>query len=332
MQTKNANGQKHTSLYIVTVPLFPERRPPPLRLRERRLGAAMPLGFRERDYRRDEALAAAALHPRTPAPDHPLASLLPRPSCSSSSLRCSSAEEEIGGSSREANSNDGGKVDIDDPLGLHTSNEIHHGNAQHMFNCSPERQSDEAIQLSDKEWTLFKNALMQKFTCSSTVHVPVASDIISQTSKEYERSPTAMHLEELDDPEKAVEDKNKFVTRQEYISRLKELKIEIERAWRNEDRITSLKLSIKVTRLLMDTSVFQFYPMLFILVTDVMDMLGDLMTLCPEMSALRLKRHVTTGFARLVPFVNFFHAYIWNLPFCVVGVSCKMNPHIILDD
>lgn len=33
---------------------------------------------------------------------------------------------------------------------------------------------------------------------------------------------------------------------------------------------------LQVARLLMDTSVLQFYPTLFVLATDVMDMLGDM--------------------------------------------------------
>ncbi|KAL3622281.1 hypothetical protein CASFOL_033692 [Castilleja foliolosa] len=35
-------------------------------------------------------------------------------------------------------------------------------------------------------------------------------------------------------------------------------------------------LDYRVARLLMDTSVIQFYPTLFVLTTDIMDMLGDL--------------------------------------------------------
>jgi hypothetical protein len=84
-----------------------------------------------------------------------------------------------------------------------------------------------------------------------------------------------MHLEELDGPKKHVEE-GMIISQQDYISRLHELKDEIKRAWHSEDRVTSLKLSIKVARLLTDTLASQFYPTLFVLATDVMDMLGDL--------------------------------------------------------
>lgn len=63
----------------------------------------------------------------------------------------------------------------------------------------------------------------------------------------YEKSSTSTHLEELEDPEKYAEEGVKVITRQEYVSRLHELKDEINRAWCANDRVTSLKLSIKVT-------------------------------------------------------------------------------------
>lgn len=62
----------------------------------------------------------------------------------------------------------------------------------------------------------------------------------------HEKSSTSMHLEELDDPQKFADEGAKLITWQEYVSRLHELKDEINRSWLAEDRVTSLKLSIKV--------------------------------------------------------------------------------------
>lgn len=62
----------------------------------------------------------------------------------------------------------------------------------------------------------------------------------------HEKSSTNMHLEELDDPQKFADQGVKTITWQEYVSRLHELKDEITRSWHAEDRVTSLKLSIKV--------------------------------------------------------------------------------------
>lgn len=55
-----------------------------------------------------------------------------------------------------------------------------------------------------------------------------------------------VHLEELDDHTKISEEGFKVISQQEYVSRLHELKDEITRAWHNDDRVTALKLSIKV--------------------------------------------------------------------------------------
>lgn len=52
-------------------------------------------------------------------------------------------------------------------------------------------------------------------------------------------------MEELEDPEMMIKEEKKVVTQQEYVSRLQELKTEIGRAWKADDRIKALKLSIK---------------------------------------------------------------------------------------
>ncbi|XP_047163089.1 VPS35 endosomal protein-sorting factor-like [Vigna umbellata] len=127
-----------------------------------------------------------------------------------------------------------------------------------------------------KEWTSFRRLLMQRFPVSKMVSVSSMPDVLMRSGKLHEKSSTAMHLEELDDPQKFADEGVKTITWQEYVSRLHELKDEITRSWQAEDRVTSLKLSIKVAKLLMDTSVLEFYPTLFVLVTDIMDMLGNL--------------------------------------------------------
>ncbi|XP_059443996.1 uncharacterized protein LOC132175919 isoform X2 [Corylus avellana] len=136
--------------------------------------------------------------------------------------------------------------------------------------------SEASTQLPTKEWISFKRFLMQRFPASKMVSISSMSHVLMKGVKTYEKSSTSTHLEELDDPEKYSEDGVKVITRQEYVSRLHELKDEINRAWRANDRVTSLKLSIKVARLLMDTSVLHFYPTLFVLAMDIMDMVGDM--------------------------------------------------------
>ncbi|XP_076916852.1 uncharacterized protein LOC143576701 isoform X2 [Bidens hawaiensis] len=129
--------------------------------------------------------------------------------------------------------------------------------------------------LSTKEWSSFNKLLMQRF------HVPkmiTVSALSSKTirGKKVGELPANSQSDELNDSEKLSEKGFKAVSQQEYIKQLHELKDEITHSWRSGDRVTSLKLSIKVARLLMDTCVAQFYPTLFVLATDIMDMLGDM--------------------------------------------------------
>lgn len=62
-----------------------------------------------------------------------------------------------------------------------------------------------------------------------------------------ERSSTGMHLEELEDPQNITENEVKVITRQDYINRLREFKDDLIRAWNASDRVTSLKISVKVS-------------------------------------------------------------------------------------
>lgn len=80
---------------------------------------------------------------------------------------------------------------------------------------------------------------------SFTLHLSSFSNVMSPFSA-HEKSSTSMHLEELDDPQKFADEGVKVITWQEYVSRLHELKDEIIRSWLADDRVTSLKLSIKV--------------------------------------------------------------------------------------
>lgn len=131
-----------------------------------------------------------------------------------------------------------------------------------------------SVKYSSKEWTSFKKFLMQRFPASKMISVSSISSGIIKSGKVNDSS-VDVHLEEIDDHKKFSESVM-VVSQLEYISRLHELKDEITHAWHNNDRVTSLKLSIKVARLLMDTTVLQFYPTLFALATDVMDLLGDM--------------------------------------------------------
>jgi len=66
------------------------------------------------------------------------------------------------------------------------------------------------------------------------------------------------------------------ISQQEYVRRLRQVNDDMAHAWVGADRINALKLAIKAAKLLSDTSVPAFYPILFVLVTDIMDTIGRL--------------------------------------------------------
>ncbi|PPD91888.1 hypothetical protein GOBAR_DD11156 [Gossypium barbadense] len=194
--------------------------------------------------------------------------------------------------------------------------------------------NDDSFPVQTKEWTSFKRFLMQRFPVSKMISVSSMSNTIVRSGKAHEKSSSSTHLEELDDPQKFSETDTKVITQQEYVSRLHELKDEINRAWHSEDRVKSLKLSIKVSRLLMDTSVSNFYPTLFVLVTDVLNMLGDMVW-----ERIRQKAEFAEDGARLCSLRENFRAsdvpidaketcYNW---FCKVGSIRELLPRIYLE-
>ncbi|KAG8502780.1 hypothetical protein CXB51_000578 [Gossypium anomalum] len=221
-----------------------------------------------------------------------------------------------------------------DPLRAPDSNASVETVDGHDFESSS-NGNDDSFPVQTKEWTSFKRFLMQRFPVSKMISVSSMSNTIVRSGKAHEKSSSSTHLEELDDPQKFSETDTKVITQQEYVSRLHELKDEINRAWHSEDRVKSLKLSIKVARLLMDTSVSNFYPTLFVLVTDVLNMLGDMVW-----ERIRQKAEFAEDGARLcslraenfracdVPIDAKETCYNW---FCKVGSIRELLPRIYLE-
>uniref|UniRef100_A0A7C9AE96 Uncharacterized protein n=1 Tax=Opuntia streptacantha TaxID=393608 RepID=A0A7C9AE96_OPUST len=210
--------------------------------------------FRTRDY---TAEAKAHSLPRVPADAHPL-----------SSSPCFSLQVDVVY---------GQNGDTLDPL------RASHGdiavpsldleNSENAFKS--EISGANSIKLLVKEWTTFKRFLVQKFPTAKTLSVSSIADSVIGGRKASAKL-LSTHLDELEDPQGSADEDAKFVTQQEYIARLIDMKSEIAHAWHADDHVKSLKLTVKVARLLRDTALLQFYPTLFGLVTDILGMLGDM--------------------------------------------------------
>ena len=87
----------------------------------------------------------------------------------------------------------------------------------------------------------------------------------------------------------------------EYITRLKQLNEDIAAAWQASDRINALKLSIQAAKLLRDSSVPTFFPVLFVLVCDILDTIGRLVF---ERIRAKAERTTTTSSSRNCPRIH----------------------------
>lgn len=161
----------------------------------------------------------------------------------------------------------------DDPLSIDLMSDAFSRSFRRLTSKgSLEKQAEAAA----ADWDAYKTSMIQRFTTSDTIKVSATFDIVSRDLKGRGRTLTAAHLDELDNPEKEASEEGKIISQQEYVTRLRGLNDEIAQAWLNNERVAALRLSVKVAKLLSDTSVPGFYPTLFVLVTDVMETMGKL--------------------------------------------------------
>ncbi|CAF92818.1 unnamed protein product, partial [Tetraodon nigroviridis] len=94
-------------------------------------------------------------------------------------------------------------------------------------------------------------------------------------------------LEELDDLEEGSQRELLNLSQQDYANRIEELNQSLKEAWAADQKVKALKIVIQCAKLLSDTSVIQFYPSKFVLVTDILDTFGRLVfdriwTMCSD--------------------------------------------------
>lgn len=73
-----------------------------------------------------------------------------------------------------------------------------------------------------------------------------------------------------------VTDDKVKLTQMEYESNVKRLSADLDKAWKADDRVGSLKLAIQIAKLLGDSSVPQFYPTIFVMISNELDRFGKM--------------------------------------------------------
>lgn len=73
-----------------------------------------------------------------------------------------------------------------------------------------------------------------------------------------------------------VSDDKVSMTQQEYMAHINKLSKDLTRAWANDERVATLKVAIQLAKSLADTNMPQFYPSMFVTITDELDRFGEM--------------------------------------------------------
>ncbi|XP_050032588.1 VPS35 endosomal protein-sorting factor-like [Dermacentor andersoni] len=129
-------------------------------------------------------------------------------------------------------------------------------------------------------WENKKAAILAKY--STAEKLSIATSFLSGGEKVVVKTQSSVtdkvknRLEQLDDFEEGSVREMLNLSQQEYTTRIEELHQALRQAWDQDQRVRALKIAIQCSKLLVDTSVVQFYPSKFVLITDILDNFGQL--------------------------------------------------------
>lgn len=142
------------------------------------------------------------------------------------------------------------------------------------------KNKDALLDDSFEPWATRKSAILNKFTTSEKLSI--VTSFLSGGEKVVVKAQSSVvdkvknRLEQLDDFEEGSVRQMLDLTQQEYMNRIEQLNQELVQAWHHDQRVKALKIAIQCSKLLVDTSVIQFYPSKFVLITDILDIFGKL--------------------------------------------------------
>ncbi|XP_008195313.1 VPS35 endosomal protein-sorting factor-like [Tribolium castaneum] len=128
-------------------------------------------------------------------------------------------------------------------------------------------------------WAMKKASILSKYTTSEKISI-VTSFLSDGDKVVVKAQSTAVdkmqhRLEQLDYIEEGSQTRLDL-SQTEYVNRIEQLNRELVSAWNSEQRVKALKIAIQCAKLLSDTSVLTFYPSKFVLITDILDVFGQL--------------------------------------------------------
>ncbi|CAG0891602.1 unnamed protein product [Darwinula stevensoni] len=141
------------------------------------------------------------------------------------------------------------------------------------------KSSDKSSSLMEP-WSSRRQSILARFTTSEKLSM--ITSFLAGGDKVVVKAATSTvdkvkhRLEQLDDFEEGSIREMLNLSQQEYTSRIQQLNTALTQAWSDDQRVKALKIAIQCAKLLVDTSVLNFYPSKFVLVTDILDNFGDL--------------------------------------------------------
>ncbi|XP_061008926.1 VPS35 endosomal protein-sorting factor-like isoform X2 [Dama dama] len=172
-------------------------------------------------------------------------------------------------------------LDGTDPLSMFAASADPATLAAAMDNSRKKRDRDDnSIVGSDFEpWASKRGEILARYTTTEKLSINLfmgseKGKAGTATSAMSEKVRT--RLEELDDFEEGSQKELLNLTQQDYVNRIEELNQSLKDAWASDQKVKALKIVIQCSKLLSDTSVIQFYPSKFVLITDILDTFGKL--------------------------------------------------------
>lgn len=147
---------------------------------------------------------------------------------------------------------------------------------------STHKEDQNVLEGDFEPWSARKTHILSKYTTSEKISI-TTSFLSSEDKEKLETKAQAAaadtfkhRLEQLDDLEEGSVRETLTLNQKDYVAKIDQLNKNLESAWEREQKVKALKIAIQCAKLLSDTSVIQFYPSKFVLITEILDNFGKL--------------------------------------------------------
>uniref|UniRef100_A0A8V0Z3I1 VPS35 endosomal protein-sorting factor-like n=1 Tax=Gallus gallus TaxID=9031 RepID=A0A8V0Z3I1_CHICK len=142
-----------------------------------------------------------------------------------------------------------------------------------------DKDDNSAVGSDFEQWSSKRSEILSRYTTTEKLSINLymgSEKGKTTTSGSAVSEKVRTRLEELDDLEEGSQKELLNLTQQDYMNRIEELNQSLKDAWSSDQKVKALKIVIQCSKLLSDTTVIQFYPSKFVLITDILDTFGKL--------------------------------------------------------